>query len=469
MDNSFCARLERRAAECDSLLCVGLDPHPGLPAAPTAAAAGRFCLDLIERLAPYACAFKPNSAFFEALGAEGWSTLRDVIAAVPDDIPVILDAKRGDIASTSQAYARAAFDWLGADALTASPYLGSDSLEPLLARPERGLFVLCKTSNRGADTFQGLELLGGVPLYLEIARRVQGWSRHNNLGLVVAANDPQALGRVRASAPNLWFLVPGVGAQGAELEAAVEAGLRADGSGVLVNVSRSLASAPDPAAAAAALRDAINRVRRRPIADRHPAHADAIRLAAALWEAESVRFGSFTLKSGRQSALYLDLRKLASCPAALRVAARLLAGRLGELTFDRLAAVPYAALPIATALALEGNWPLIFPRREAKGYGTGAVVEGVYHPGEVALVVDDLITTGESKLETIEKLRAAGLRVQDVLVLIDRSHQAAAAGELAAANCRLHAVATLPELLPAWRDMGVVTPDQYQAVMEELP
>jgi orotidine 5'-phosphate decarboxylase subfamily 2 len=143
---SFFARITARAQAAGSLLCVGLDPHPEFLATPSAVSARDFCLKLIEATADLACAFKPNSAFFEVFGAPGWAALGDVIAAVPDQIPVILDAKRGDIASTSRQYARAVFQQLGADAVTVSPYLGHDSIEPFLEDPAHGAFLLCKTS-----------------------------------------------------------------------------------------------------------------------------------------------------------------------------------------------------------------------------------------------------------------------------------------------------------------------------------
>jgi uridine monophosphate synthetase len=478
MKEPFFARLADRACRSDSLLCVGLDPHPDLLDQPTAAAARGFCLRLIDACAPYACAFKPNSAFFEAMGPDGLAALADVIAAVPDPIPVILDAKRGDIASTAEAYARAAFDLLGADALTVSPYLGRDSLEPFLARPGRGVFVLCKTSNPGADEFQSLRVSGGEPVYVWVARQVQGWwdhEGHDKVGLVVGATDPKALLQVRAAAPDLWILAPGVGVQGGDLVRVLEAGLRADGRGVLVTVSRSIARADSPAAAAADLRDAINRVRDRwrpqVVADpgresgSGTASVDS-HMAAALLESGCVRFGEFTLKSGRQSPIYVDMRRLASYPQALRHITSAFMPLLRPLQFDRLAAIPYAALPIGTAIALAGDWPLIYPRREVKSHGTAALIEGVFQPGDTVVVVDDLVTTGQSKLEVIEKLETAGLKVRDVVVLIDREQGASEV--MAAAGYRLHAVITLRQLLVHWRALGALTADQVASVTAYL-
>ena len=463
----FFHRLEARSRQVDSLLCIGLDPHPNLLPDQTPAAARDFCLHLIEECAPAACAFKPNIAFFEALGPAGLQALQEVIQAVPDEIPVLLDAKRGDIASTADAYATSIFESLKADAVTASPFLGRDSLEPLMANPEHGVFVLCKTSNPGADDFQSLRTESGEMLYLTIARSVSAWNQNDNLGLVVGATDPAALWLVRSAAPDLWILCPGIGAQGGLLGASLSAGLRSDGLGLLVSASRSIATAPDPGQAAADLRTAINKARdSRLTPPTQVIPPQVTTIANALLDSGCVKFGQFTLKSGQTSPIYLDLRRLASRPAALRTIARAIRNILRQLKFDRLAAIPYGGLPIGTAVALAGDWPMIYPRRESKQYGTGSTIEGGFRVGETVVVLDDLITTGESKVETIQQLETAGLQVKDVVVLVDRSKQAAET--LAAAGYRLHSVVPLDQLLAAWAAKGAITTEQYQAIWEYL-
>jgi uridine monophosphate synthetase len=457
--------LEQRARQVSSLVCVGLDPRARDPVT-----VGEECRRIIDATADYACAFKPNSAFFEAFGSQGASVLREVIAHVPPGIPVILDAKRGDIASTAEAYATAAFDVFGAHAVTVSPYLGGEALAPFLARPDRAAFVLCRTSNPGAGEFQALDA-GGQSLFEAVACHAPHWSAHRNVGLVVGATDPEALARVRRVAPDLWLLVPGVGAQGGDLEAALKAGLRSDGLGLLINASRSIAGAADMRAEARSMRDRISDLASRLSSATHTPpvtqqHAAIHQLAQDLVASQCVRFGQFRLKSGLMSPIYLDLRRLISHPTILRRVAQAYAAKLSELEFDRVAGIPYAALPIATAIALKMNRPLVYPRREAKDYGTRATVEGDYVAGETVVVVDDLATTGGSKIEAIQKLEAAGLRARDIVVLIDRAE--GAGPMLAEAGYRLHAIATLPELLEEWLSTGSITQAQHDEVVSFL-
>jgi len=471
---SFFEWLTEVARARASLLCVGLDPRGSDPRS-----AREECFRLIDATADFVCAFKPNSAFFEALGLEGMEVLKEVIAHVPADIPVILDAKRGDIADTSEAYARAAFEILGVHALTVSPYLGGDSLAPFFTRPERGVFILCKTSNPGADEFQSLPVSNDHSLFEIVAEHAQQWNANGNVGLVVGATDVEALARVRALAPDLWFLVPGVGAQGGDLQAVLKAGLRSDGLGLLISVSRSIARAADPRAEAKMMREALTHLTPYPGsfgATPPPSPSPEAMERGEGWGVRSlardlltsgcVRFGQFTLKSGIVSPIYLDLRRLPSQPEILRRVARAYADKLRDLSFDRLAGIPYAGLPIATAVALEMNRPLIYPRNEKKEYGTRATVEGGYNAGETAVAVDDLITDGGAKVEAIQKLEAAGLIVRDVVVLIDREQ--GGAKTLAAAGYQLHAVVTLRELLEEWRALGEITPERFDEVLDFL-
>lgn len=238
-----------------SLLCVGLDPEPGkLPSC----VQGKdnpvlyFNQQIIDATGDLVCAFKPNYAFYGALGERGWATLEATLAHIPPSIPVILDAKVSDIGNTAEQYARMFFDELGADALTVNPYMGADAVAPFLARPDKSVFLLCLTSNPGAEDFETQQLEDG-PLYLRVARRARQWNAARNCGLVVGATQTAAFAELRAVVPDMWFLVPGVGAQGGDLEAVVRQGRDAAGAGLVINASRAVlyASSGDDFAAAA--------------------------------------------------------------------------------------------------------------------------------------------------------------------------------------------------------------------------
>jgi orotidine-5'-phosphate decarboxylase len=259
-----------------TLLCVGLDPEPErlpepLRALPVEDAIVAFNRAIVEATHDLVCAYKPNAAFYEARGLAGQRALLRTIAHIHDaapGVPVLLDAKRGDMANTSRFYARAIFDQCQADGVTLQPYQGAEALAHFLERAERGCFILCRTSNPGAAELQDLRV-DGEPLYLVVARCVaEQWNAHGNCGLVVGATWPDELRAIREVAPSLPILLPGIGAQGGDLEASVRAGADADGAGLLVSASRSVlyaSSGADFADAARAeamrLRDAINACR----------------------------------------------------------------------------------------------------------------------------------------------------------------------------------------------------------------
>lgn len=482
----FFTKLTAAIARNQSLLCVGLDPAPDqIPAlyrqgaADTAEAILAWNRAIIAQTADLVCAYKPNIAFYEALGAAGMDALRATLAAIPADIPVILDAKRGDIGSTAAAYAVACFDELQADAVTLSPYLGRDSIDAFARYADKGLFVLCHTSNPSAGEFQTLEIADWrsldrephQPLYVHVARAAVRWSP--NVGLVVGATFPEAVARVRAAAPNAWFLAPGIGAQGGDLEATLAVGLRADGLGVIVNASRSIANAADPRGAALTMRDAINTVRQKLAAAPATAHATdteidpSLRaLVLELADLGAVRFGAFTLASGIQSPIYIDLRLLVSRPRLLARAAEAYAAQLATVPCDRIAGVPYAALPIGTAVAMAADKPLIYPRKEVKEHGLGKLIEGAWEAGDRVAIIEDLITSGGSTIATAETLRAAGLVVEHALVLIDREQGGVA--KLAQAGITAHAVLTLTQILDILTAAGRLDAAKRQEVLTFL-
>lgn len=272
MADSFSSRLRRIQQEKDTAVCVGLDPVPSRLPSPLqdgrleTDAVRAFCSKIIQATAPYACAFKPNFAFFEALGPAGFTVLDQVLTTVPENCLLIADAKRGDIGHSAHFYARSIFDDFGFDACTVSPYLGSDSVTPFLEHKGTCTFVLARTSNDGAADFQEACTCSGEPLYRHVARSATTWSKESGgtAGLVAGATAPEALRELRDACPSLPFLIPGVGAQGGSPSTVMNAAATNDGP-VLVNSSRSIiyASEGDDYANAAAeaakrLRNALN-------------------------------------------------------------------------------------------------------------------------------------------------------------------------------------------------------------------
>jgi len=257
-------RLAARTAAVGTVLCVGLDPDvSSLPAgfAPDVSGLERFAALIVDVTTPYAAAFKANLAFYESHGSDGLAILERIRARIPADVPFIADAKRGDIGSTAAQHAIALYDRLGADAVTVHPYTGVEGLSPLIERADRFAYVVCRTSNQGGAEFQNLTVdpdpgtvTAAEPLYARVARHVAGWGPGGTVGLVVGATAPSELRAIRAVAPGLAFLVPGVGAQGGEIEpvladgpaCADPAGGRV-GRGLLVNVSRGISSAANEA------------------------------------------------------------------------------------------------------------------------------------------------------------------------------------------------------------------------------
>lgn len=274
---TFTTKLANAIRQHDSLLCVGLDPDigrfPGVLQG-RSDAVFEFCRAIIDATASYACAFKPQIAYFAALAAEDQlQAICDYLNQNYPDIPIVLDAKRGDIGATAEQYAREAFERYKADAVTVNPYMGFDSIEPYLQWNEKGVIVLCRTSNPGGSDLQSL-LVDGQPLYQHVARLVaQQWNRNGQCALVVGATFPQEIAEVRKIVGEMPLLVPGIGAQGGDIEATVLAGQTRDGTGMMVNSSRAILYAKqvdgegfaDAAARVAReTRDAINEFRHSP-------------------------------------------------------------------------------------------------------------------------------------------------------------------------------------------------------------
>ena len=247
-----------------SLLCIGLDPDPGLMPKISLL---EFNKAIVDATVDLVCAYKPNLAFYEALGIDGLKVLQKTIEYIPGHIPIIGDGKRGDIGNTAKAYAQALFEIFGFDAATVSPYLGFDSVEPFIEYKDKGVFILCRTSNPGAVDFQSLLDAQGIPLYEAVARKAKKWNVHGNIGLVVGATYPDELKAIRQICPEMPLLIPGIGVQGGDLASTMKHGIDAHGEKTVIAVSRQIIYASkgkDFAQAARKsaqeLRDSINKL-----------------------------------------------------------------------------------------------------------------------------------------------------------------------------------------------------------------
>lgn len=233
----FGDRLLATSRRNKSLLCIGLDPDPELM---PEVGLLEFNKAIIDATADLVCAYKPNLAFYEALGIDGLRVLQKTIEHIPDHIPVIGDGKRGDIGNTAKAYAKALFVTFGFDAATMNPFLGFDSVEPFIEYKEKGVFILCRTSNPGAVDFQDLVDARGVALYEAIAQKAKEWNVYGNIGLVVGATYPSELGTIRQLCPEMLLLIPGIGAQGGDLDSVVKYGVDARGEKAIIVAARQI-------------------------------------------------------------------------------------------------------------------------------------------------------------------------------------------------------------------------------------
>jgi len=254
----FSDKLLNASRKNKSLLCVGLDPDPNLMPKLDILEFNKAIIDATQDLV---CAYKPNLAFYEALGIEGFTILRKTIEHIPSGIPVIGDAKRGDIGNTAKAYARALFSTFGFDAATVNPYLGFDSIEPFISYQDKGIFLLCRTSNPGAQDFQDLRCGGGSSLYEVVAQKAEEWNVHDNIGLVVGATCPEELRKVRSICPKMCLLIPGIGAQGGDLASAVKYGVDAQGEKAIIAISRQIIYASKEKNFAEAARNMAEKIR----------------------------------------------------------------------------------------------------------------------------------------------------------------------------------------------------------------
>lgn len=481
---TFFESLEQAISVKGGPLCVGIDPRiePQKDSFDRLLDYGR---RVVDACAPYAVAFKPQLAFFERHGASGYEALNTIIEHIREidpHYPIILDAKRGDIGSTAEAYAQALLDREGSLAVTLSPYLGADSIRPFLNYEKASVFVLCRTTNPSAEKIQERHLDDGTPLYLAVADEALSWDSctdKSRIGLVVAGNNVHALRAVRERHPDAWFLAPGVGAQGGMAKDLIEGGARSDGLGIIASASRSVADAENPRNAAMKVRDALNHSRetRRTGRTRLPQMfskeesremflkpSETLELLEGLFHIGAFKTGKFILKSGIESPFYIDLRRISADARLLELSGRAYKSVLQNIDYDHIAGIPMAALPLATATALATKKSLIYPRIEKKNHGSGVRVEGRWQQGERVVMLDDLITTGGSKKEAAIVLREAGLVVEDLVVLIERGSHGRVDMENIAV--KLHSWACIEDILQVGLDAGLLEEKVADSVRE---
>ncbi|BAY77811.1 orotate phosphoribosyltransferase [Nostoc linckia NIES-25] len=475
---NFFDKLNQNILQNQSLLFVGLDPNPEMM--PThyesediIAGLWEWLQFIISETSDFVCAYKPTLGFYEALGIPGLELLHKTLAAIPSHIPIILDAKHSDL-NTSNIFARTVFTEWQADAITLSPYTGQDHVVPFLVYPDKAVFILCCTSNPGAEALQQYPTKES-PLYLQIVKESKNWGTPEQLGLEVGTTNSEVLAGIRAVAPERIIMVRSIWAEGANLRQILEAGLNTNGDGLLIPVPQDMLGSPQLSEQIQSLRAEINQIKTEIIHEnstcsvwfsdvcllnQHPQQD----LILQLYDIGCIMFGNFVQASGAVFPYYIDLRKIISNPQVFNQVLTAYEEILKNLNFDRLAGIPYGSLPTATGLALRLNCPMIFPRKEVKAHGTRKVIEGNFHPGEIVVVVDDILISGKSVMEGAEKLESAGLNVNDIVVFID--HEQGVKDRLQQNGYRSHAVLTISEITNTLYQAARINDEQFLAFNE---
>jgi uridine monophosphate synthetase len=485
----FFVQLTDAIARRQSLLVTGLDPNPemlqawahrrGMGGRSFLSQARHWIKAVVEATADHVCAYKPSLGFYQALGPIGLELLREVRELVPLDVPLIVDSKHGDLNSSS-ALAAYLFRDLGADAVTLSPLAGQDIAAPFLLYPEKAVVVTCHSSNPAARIVQH-HPHEQDPLYLRIVRECQGWGTPEQLLLEVGTSDPEVLARVRREAPERFLILRSLWAEEDRLDSLLEAGLSASADGLLLPLPQNLLVEDDMAERAAGLKRRIAERRERLLAGRDgnascqvwlpagrpasPPEADRDPMAELildLFDIGCLLFGEYVQASGAVFHYYVDLRRIISDPNLFHRVLHAYAGLMEELVFDRIAGIPYGALPTATGLSLLLHRPLIYPRKEVKAHGARRLIEGDFEEGDRVVVVDDILITGGSVLEGIAKLENSGLEVGDVVVFIDHGgeNDRRARERLEAAGHRCHAVLDIARITRVLREAGRLSEEQ---------
>ncbi|MBD2578515.1 bifunctional orotidine-5'-phosphate decarboxylase/orotate phosphoribosyltransferase [Oscillatoria sp. FACHB-1406] len=471
---NFFEKLNTAIARNQSLLFVGLDPS--LEMLPQRyrredkmAALGDWLEEIIERTRDRVCAYKPTLGFYQALGPAGFELFDRILAAIPPDIPVILDAKLSDL-NTATLMADTAFNRWNVDAITLNAYAGQDLVAPFLVDLDAAVFVLCCTHNPTAAAIQDYPS-PDAPLYLQIVQEAKGWGTPEQLGLEVGATEPEVFQKIRAIAPERLILARSIWTEGGELEPILKAGLDSNGDGLLIPVPLDYLVGETIGDEIQTLNERINTIRTEVqqsattcdlwmsdvcFLNQHP-HQDLI---LQLFDLGCILFGEYVQASGATFSYYIDLRQIISKPQVFNQVLNAYIEILQTLEFDRIAGIPYGSLPTATGLSLRLHHPLIFPRKEVKAHGTRRVIEGTFQPGEKIVVIDDILISGKSVVEGAEKIESGGLIVEDIVVLID--HEGGVKERLKEKGYRAHSVLGISEITRTLYEAGRLNEAQYQ-------
>ena len=477
---NFFAKLNQAIADNQSLLIVGLDPNPEMIPTSEGEKSQNLMADLqtwlewvIEQTSDHVCAYKPTLGFYQALGVAGIELLERVLKKIPPHIPIILDAKHGDL-NSSTVFAQTIFNQWHIDAVTLSPYAGQDHAAPFLVYGDKGVFILCHTSNPSASAIQEYPDLNN-PLYLEVVKQVQSWGTLEQVYLEVGTSNPDILRKIRTVAPERTLLIRSIWSETADFKQILQAGCDRNGGGLLIPLSQDLLAKANLAQEVQQLNQQVANIRSELIEvgsscelwtanvclfNKHP-HQELI---LQLFDIGCLMFGEYVQASGATFSYYIDLRKIISNPQLFNQVIKAYAEILKNLTFDRIAGIPYGALPTATGLALELHHPMIFPRKEVKAHGTRRLIEGNFHPGEKVVVVDDILISGKSAMEGAAKLESAGLKVEDIVVFID--HERGVKDRLAQNGYRAHSVLSISEITATLYEAGRITQQQYESVID---
>ncbi len=472
---NFADKLAASLSRNQSLLCVGLDPNPDL--VPARFRSGSAILPALQEwlkiqiteTSDYVCAYKPTLGFYQALGVAGIELLLQVLEWIPDELPVILDAKHSDPHS-STLLAETVFRNWGVDAITLSPFAGQDQAAPFLVHADKAVFVLCRSASPTASLIQDYPHPES-PLYLQIVKEVRTWGTPEAVGLEVASPTPEILAQVRSLAPERWILARSLWAQRDDLSETLAAGLDRQGAGLIIPVAQDLLGQEHLSHHIQTVRDQVNQMREQVmergatctlwtpnvcLLDQDP-HTDLI---LQLFDLGFILFGDYVQASGAVFPYYVDLRTIISNPQVFQQILNAYAEILESLQFDRIAGIPYGSLPTATGLSLRLHKPMIYPRKEVKAHGTKKVIEGAFHPGEKVVVVDDIMISGNSALEGASKLKSAGLEVEDIVVFID--HEQGVKDRLRAQGYRSHSVMGISQITTTLYQAGRINREQYE-------